>query len=278
MDQRKKDLWSFALHEPHIDPAGLTTAIENQIANDDLDYRSRLLIRDSVDALEQYWGQERLHVWLRASPYQDRIRTIRHEAFERVGFPFLRRQLVETLSRQGIEDLFQEIAGNIRKRVVLHVGGSIALIVPGLLQRRTQDVDIVDEVPKEIRDLGRKLKEIENRHRLKVAHFQSRYLPMRWEQRVHSLNAFGSLQVYLVDPGDVFLSKLFSLRDKDLDDLHILKAKIDKTAIARRMSADMQSYLSNDTMRERAEQNWYILYGEKLPYEQQPPSQPAPSA
>ena len=46
---------------------------------------------------------------------------------------------------------------------------------------------------------------------------------MRWLDRVHSLAPFGRLQVYLVDRYDVFISKLFSIREKDRDDVRVLK-------------------------------------------------------
>src|SRR5262249_33531363 len=103
MDQRKKDLWSLTLYQPYVDPTELTSAIEGQIIANDLDYRSRLLIRDSMDALQDFWGMDRLGSWLRRSPVRDKIQAIRNEEFERVGFPTLRRRLMDATKPEDIE-------------------------------------------------------------------------------------------------------------------------------------------------------------------------------
>ena len=50
------DLWSLVRGRPQIDPHDLADAVAAQAAAD-LDYRTRLLIRDSVEALRGYWGQ-----------------------------------------------------------------------------------------------------------------------------------------------------------------------------------------------------------------------------
>jgi hypothetical protein len=145
------------------------------------------------------------------------------------------------------------------------VGGSIALIIPGLLVRETDDMDIVDEVPEAIRTQYQLLESIHQRYGLKIGHFQSHYLPMRWQQRLHYLDTYGELQVYLVDASDVFMSKLFSIREKDLGDMGELKKQLDKDALIRRLKEDCASMLAAESLRERAAKNWYVLYGEALP-------------
>src|SRR5439155_1147992 len=74
---------------------------------------------------------------------------------------------------------------SLHERVKVYVGGSAALIIPGYLSRQTQDVDIVDELPKEIRSQRKLLDELQQRYRLQVAHFQSHYLPTAWQNRAH---------------------------------------------------------------------------------------------
>ena len=88
---------------------------------------------------------------------------------------------------------------------------------------------------------------------------------MRWQDRLHYFDTFGELTVYLVDACDVFLSKLFSIRTKDLDDLRALTRHLDKETLARRLRDTCGSMLVAESLRQRAEQNWYILYGEALP-------------
>ncbi len=71
------------------------------------------------------------------------------------------------------------------------------------------------------------------RYGLRLAHFQSHYLPDGWQRRVESFGVFGELAVFLVDPVDIAVGKLFSRRDKDLDDVRMLKRVLE---LARRRS------------------------------------------
>jgi len=80
-----------------------------------------------------------------------------------------------------------------------------------------------------------------------------------------SQEPFGQLHVSLVDACDVFLSKLFSARIKDRDDLRMLAPQLDKGTIMRRLRDTTQDLLAAPNLREKAEQNWYIIYGESLP-------------
>ena len=172
---------------------------------------------------------------------------------------------METTRPEQVREFFRELGMHLHRPVRLYIGGSIALILPGYLSRPTEDVDVVDEVPAELRSQRELLNDLEKRFALQLAHFQSHYLPMGWQQRVHSLESFGSLQVYLVDVYDVFLSKLFSIRTKDRDDLRMLKPQLDKETLARRLKETTGSMLAAPPLRQRAADNWYILYGEPLP-------------
>jgi hypothetical protein len=262
---REPDLWSLVLDHQYIDADALAEAVQAQAARAPLDFRTRLLIRDSVEALSSHWGPERFRRWLNRCPDRDRIEAIRAEDLGRPGFPFLPRQIMEPTRPEAIRQMFRELGGRLHQTVRMSVGGSGALILKGYLSRRTQDVDVVDEVPKDIRALGRFLEGVEQKYRLKLAHFQSHYLPSGWERRTHSLEPFGLLQVSVVDVYDVFLSKLFSIREKDKDDLRELLPQLDKETLARKLRDTTGPMLALEEMRKRAEQNWYILYGEALP-------------
>jgi hypothetical protein len=106
---------------------------------------------------------------------------------------------------------------------------------------------------------------LSSRYALQLTHFQSHYLPTSWQQRLHAQEAFGQLQVYLVDVYDVFLSKLFSARLKDRDDLRMLAPQLDRGTIVRRFRDTTQELLATPGLRQKAEENWYIIYGEPLP-------------
>ena len=64
---------------------------------------------------------------------------------------------------------------------------------------------------------------------------------------------------------DLFLSKLFSPRDKDLDDLRVLFPQVDREVLLRRLKESCHSFLAEAALRAHAERNWYVLTGEALP-------------
>ena len=260
-----KDLWSLALDHVQVDPDDLLEAIEDQVCRGDLDYRSRLLIHDSLDVLQLHWGPERLHRCLLQSPHGEQIKTIWTARYDEVGFSSLRRRVVETTRPEQVKQFFRELAQHVQHPVRLAVGGVVALILPGLLSRRTEDIDVVNEVPSELRSQHQLLATLAVRYGLELTHFQSHYLPQGWQQRLHSQEPFGQLHVSLVDAYDVFLGKLFSARMKDRDDLRMLVPQLDKGTIIRRLRATTQELLAAPGLREKAEQNWYIVYGESLP-------------
>jgi hypothetical protein len=261
---RAKDLWGLVLNHQWIDPQELRAAVEDQVVRRDLDYRSRVLIRDSVKALRHYWGDKRVGEWLKESPLGGEIETIcRGPWDDDRGFSYLKEQVVDPT--EDVQGFLRELGGLVRRPLKMAVGGSVALILPGYLSRPTQDLDVVDEVPEELRSKHNDVARIESRYRLQLAHFQQHYLPMRWQDRLHYLDTYGELTVYLVDVYDVLLSKLFSIRTKDLDDLRALKPQVEKETLARRLHDTCGSMLVAESLRQRAEQNWYILYGESLP-------------
>jgi hypothetical protein len=265
MVAQAKDLWALVKYRPQIDPDDLATAIQDELQDEALDYRTRLLIRDGVDALRGYWGEARFQQWLDRCPARDRISAICKEEFERPGFPTLRRRLMEKTDPEHIRQYLRDLGVRVSRPLRMEVGGSVALIIPGYLSRATDDIDVVDEVPADLRTEYALLHDLESRYGLGLRHFQRHYLPMGWEQRLHFLDSFGQLRVYLVDAADVFLSKLFSIRDKDLDDLRVTAPQLDKEVLAGRLKRDCSSMLAAPDLRQRAEQNWYILYGEPLP-------------
>jgi hypothetical protein len=145
------------------------------------------------------------------------------------------------------------------------VGGSVAIMLQAELSRATEDIDVVDEVPAEVRSLHAELDQLRQLYGLRLTHFQSHFLPAGWEGRLHSLGSFGRLDVSLVDIHDLFLSKLFSPRDKDLADLRVLLPQVDREVLLRRLHESCQSFLAEAALRAHAERNWYVLTGEALP-------------
>jgi hypothetical protein len=166
---------------------------------------------------------------------------------------------------ETIRAFFRELGDKLVRPLRIDVGGSAACILTGYLSRKTEDVDVVDEVPAEIRSQHKLLDELHRRYDLELGHFQSHYLPSGWQNRVHSEEPAGQLRIFLVDVYDVFLSKLTSIREKDKNDLARLAPQIDKAVLTRKLQETMTSMLAAPDLRERAEKNWHILYGESLP-------------
>lgn len=172
---------------------------------------------------------------------------------------------MEKTDPETIRQFLRELGSHLHASVKIAVGGSAALIIPGLLSRATTDIDVVDEVPPEIRTQRKVLEELRKSYGLILAHFQRHYLPMGWENRMHYLDTYGRLQVYLLDAYDIFLSKLFSIRTKDRSDLRMLAGQLDKEKLVRLLRDTTASMLVAPDLRERAEKNWYILFGDPLP-------------
>jgi len=156
-------------------------------------------------------------------------------------FPSLSTRMKTPLKKSTIEQYLREMGVRLQESTPLIIGGSSALILQDLLSRHTEDVDVVDEVPA-----------------------KNHYLPDGWDQRLHSRGSYGRLEVFLVDPVDIFVGKLFSRREKDLDDLRVLGPILDRAAIDSRICSST-SLLSDEARRELAGDNYYIVFGDQLP-------------
>ena len=124
MALKSRDLWSLVRGSgPQIDPHDLAEAVVQQAAEEPLDYRTRLLIRDSVDALKGHWGDQRVQRWLTECPSHDKIETICHEGFDEVGFPSIRKRLMDKTDPESIRQYFQKLGMMLRQTVQIAVGG-----------------------------------------------------------------------------------------------------------------------------------------------------------
>jgi hypothetical protein len=259
------DIWDIVWGKPYIDARMLAEAIERAAGRSDLDYRTRLLIRDGTRALEARWGRDRLRRWLQDSPTGRQIELIEQEEFDEIGFPSLKERIVDATSPDTIQRYLRDLSAHVHRPIRLVIGGSAALILEGYLTRATEDIDIVDEVPADLRQQHSLLERLQKTYGLQLTHFQSHFLPSGWESRVHSLEPLGRLQVAIVDACDVFLSKLFSAREKDRSDLHALLPPLDAETIKTRLRDTCAAFLADAGLRKNAEQNWYILTGQPLP-------------
>src|SRR5262249_3935487 len=226
MSVTTKDLWSLTWGNPQVDATDLASAVERQVISEDLDYRSRLLVRDSVQALRRYWGEERVAAWLANSSVGHEIEAICKGPWDDDrGFGSLASRVVDVTKPETIRQFIRELSLNVHGPVRLGIGGSAALILRDQLVRKTDDVDVVavvDELPAPIRNQHALLEQLASRYGLSPTHFQRHYLPAGWENRLQYFDTYGQVRIYLVDTYDIALGKLFSARSKDLDDIRMV--------------------------------------------------------
>ena len=272
MTRAVDELWTVSREKPQVDAHALAAAIEIAAAepSDALDYRTRLLIRDGLHALESHWGKNRFARWLARSSARENIARACDPTYldgnaDEIGFPSLARRVVDAVQPEDVERFLRDLSRRVSHPTRLVIGGSIPLILEGQITRTTEDVDAVNEVPAELRDQHEFLDELKDVHGLRLAHFQSHYLPSGWEGRVRSFGNFGQLQVFLVDACDIFAGKLFSLRKKDRADLIALVSQLNRETIVRRVREETAGFRSDPRLLDAAKQNWYVLYGEELP-------------
>jgi hypothetical protein len=265
MKAAQTSLWDLVRASTQIDPDDLAQALESESGRGELDFRTRLLIRDGIDALEQKWGPERVGGWLGSSPAGKQLQRLRLVEMGQRGFPSLEHRLMETTRRETVLQFLRDLGTRLSEPQKITIGGAFALVLEAGLSRHTEDIDVVDEVPAGLREHPEWLGSLASRYGLHLTHFQSHYLPVGWAGRVHSLGLFGQLQVFVVDALDVLVGKLFSAREKDLDDLRMLLPKVDKTQFVERLRSAGATFVAEERLHPNAQRNWYILYGETLP-------------
>jgi len=265
MSVAAKDLWEITFGKPAVDPEHLAAALEIEASKNNLDFRTQLLIRDSIDVLSDFWGVDRVESWLRSAPSGPRLRALWKSDLGPAGFPTLRTRVRNTLHPETVLEFLRTLGSRLPQPTQIIVVGSVALIMSDDLVRQTDDIDVVDEVPVEIRSQHALIEELVQEFGIRITHFQSHYLPAGWRDRIHSLGRFKALDVFLVDSTDVFIGKLFSARMKDLSDLRHLARRLDKQRITSRLISSAADLRANPQFEKSAETNWYVLYGEPLP-------------
>ncbi len=262
-------LWNL-LAGPTIDPAALARAIETVMVEPNLDWRTLQLVKEGWEALDESIEPGLLNDYLveRSSiQIAEAIRARLDDAWNShcdVKFPSLKERLMPHLSPMTIRQFLRELGSAIVHPVTITMGGAASLVLRGLLSRATENVDVVDEDPAEIRDEREILQDLSARYGLSMTHFQSHYLPRDWESRTIDFGTFGKIQVRLVDTLDIIAGKVYSARPKDLDDFRLLSLNLDKEDLRQRVLQGSSSLISSDQKRQQAIKNWYIVYGDDL--------------
>ena len=165
---------------------------------------------------------------------------------------------------EKILEFLRKISSRLTVETRIVIGGASALILDHLVQRITHDVDVVDEIPQSLRQMRSDLEVAEAAYQLQLTHFQSHYLPERWEERLISLPPMRRLQAFRVDSLDVFVGKLFSGRTKDARDLAALSGHFGHDLVERHLRFYGRKLASDPKLLGCLQENWYVLYGEEL--------------
>src|SRR5207245_2476239 len=128
---------------------------------------------------------------------KNRIHTILQEELGPPGYRNIRRRLVSNVGSNEIHQIFSLLGERVQDSIDVYIAGSIPTLIQGLTARPTDDIDIVNEVPAQIRKQADLLKRIRSEYGLTLGHVQSHYLPANWQQRRRFLGDFGGLHVYL---------------------------------------------------------------------------------
>ena len=122
--------------------------------------------------------------------------------------------------------------------VSIVLGGSAALILSNDLPRPTDDGDIVASEPG-VDELQSLIREIANSEGLPPGWLNGSIqsytyvLPSDYSSRLVSLPPFNRLRVRLLSRRDVILMKVYSMRPRDIDDLHSIHPAPDELAFVR---------------------------------------------
>lgn len=256
------ELWHVVKNLRAVSPSRLLDLIPKAVVGN-IDARSQLLIRDSLDALASKFGSKAVRKNVEQMPNSNRIQEIWEADYDKVGFPTLKDRLVEPTTPKQIEDFFIELGENLRDRVTIDIAGSISLIYREILIRSTEVIDVIDVVPREIGEKHELLDQLKTRYKLVIAHTASHYYPKGWENRTTSLGKFRDLEVRMLDPIDLLVAKLFSRREKDHDDLMEAWPKIDHEAFRNRLIYNTHGHRQIPNVLEKARLRWKVLTREE---------------
>lgn len=258
------ELWGLIWCRPEVDPDALAGALVKALGADEPDFRTRLLIRDSADALERYWGTDRWMAYLRDGADRECLEEIREEDLGPPKFHFDGARIRRATTPRMIEDYLRDLGASMPRGSRFKIGGRSALILAERLSRAARRVVVVvDDLDAGLGDRSL-IGPLKKRHLLELRRQAPGDLPSGWPARIRSLGEFGNLQVDVLDPWDVLVGDLFSGRADDLVDLRLVKPAIDQDDFAEWVSSTSAGLQRDEAKRADAERKWYILYGDPL--------------
>lgn len=259
------DVWYLLHRSGPIEVNELFDAILVSAREPHADYRTRWLLQEALHLLEEQLGVEQVDRRLQPHLGTNRLADLRAERFDRVGFPSLRQRIMDGHFRERLLRCLEQLGRELRRPASVIIGGSSALLLSDLIHRTTEDIDVVDELPEAVRAEHDLLDRLATRYGVRLAHFQSHYLPDGWNARTRSFRTIGKLTIRLVDPLDILAGKLFSRREKDFDDLLVAWDRLpdsDKNRLRDRIAHTTRN-LRSGALTAVATDRWAILTREE---------------
>jgi hypothetical protein len=239
-DEANDELWKLPFGEPEIDPYRLEKAVAGSALSDSLDFRTRLLIHDSLVALRDYWGDRRFSEWLASRASSRQLEHILNDAeLAPPGFRSIRKRLAKATKRAVALRYIRRLSRDVDQPTRLHVGGRAALVLMLRLSRRLKREDFAD------------------------AH--SHLLPDSWKDRVSPFRTLGNMKVMLLDPIDILVGLLFTPDDGGKDVFRNVARQFGRAALEARLISSAGNLIAEAKLREQAEHTWYIVFGDRLP-------------
>ena len=106
-------LWSLALGGQPIDAAELAAALDDSLSENHPDFRTRLLVRDSLGALGRHWGADRLESWLAERPARAGLERAWRSDLGPPGFPTLRNRIMDATRPDTVLQFFRELGSRL---------------------------------------------------------------------------------------------------------------------------------------------------------------------
>lgn len=122
-----------------------------------------------------------------------------------------------------------------------YFAGGSACVLAGYIDRATRDFDFVDRgYPSQ---LSKVLKLLEP-YDLLTSYFAA--IPKNYMKRATRLEGFDNISVYLFSKEDIIASKIDRLSEKDLEDIRILIADIDKEQLLQSIDETIENIIYTD--------------------------------
>lgn len=133
----------------------------------------------------------------------------------------MKKQLEEIiLDMEKVAQLF-----NIEPFNIFFLGGS-ACILGGYTERATRGFDFIDlEYPSKLGRVFAHLRDFD------MLEYESTLISPAYKERATKLEKFNYLNIYILSPEDIIVSKIIRLEEKDIEDIDELINKADKKLI-----------------------------------------------